>query len=320
MKNLQQSLTGRKSPFSVNCLKSPAGADPIIKRREKVKSFQPYTTFIALYFFLFLSCIAFPLILILPPVPFPVPAQVIPQWQKIKPGIEYFNGRITMPRLQFWALKVDLNEPDVQIVVSDTAKSTTVSGFVRRYNLVAGINTNPFYPVSVTEDESRKIIGITVADGDVLSSSHSSFDALVFYTDGRAAIVHQADITDFSAIQHAVGGFYTVLQGDIVASRTAFRHPRSGAGVSADGQTLFLVVIDGRRPGSVGATEAELGIILQQLGAADGLNFDGGGSSALVLRQPDGTVRPVNVPIHNGIMGRERAVASCLGITDSIRY
>jgi exopolysaccharide biosynthesis protein len=84
--------------------------------------------------------------------------------------------------------------------------------------------------------------------------------------------------------------------------------------MSAGGEYLYLLVIDGRRPGSIGSTEAETAILLRQLGAWEGINFDGGGSSALVLRYPDGGIRPVNRPIHKGIPGRERAVAGCLGV------
>jgi exopolysaccharide biosynthesis protein len=75
-----------------------------------------------------------------------------------------------------------------------------------------------------------------------------------------------------------------------------------------------LLVIDGRRLGSVGATEEEIAVILQRLGAEDGLNFDGGGSTALVLRYGDGRIRAVNTPIHGMLPGKERAVATCLGI------
>ena len=92
------------------------------------------------------------------------------------------------------------------------------------------------------------------------------------------------------------------------------RHPRSAAGISADGKYLYLLVIDGRRLASAGSTEAETALILKQLGAWNGINFDGGGSSALALRFPDGKVRPINTPIHNNIPGLERAVAGCLGV------
>ncbi|MFC5780020.1 phosphodiester glycosidase family protein [Streptomyces aureus] len=72
------------------------------------------------------------------------------------------------------------------------------------------------------------------------------------------------------------------------ASALTTRHPRTVAGVTADG-TLLLVVLDGRWPGtSVGATFAETARIMVSLGAVDAVNLDGGGSSTAVV---DGQVR-----------------------------
>ncbi len=78
------------------------------------------------------------------------------------------------------------------------------------------------------------------------------------------------------------------------------RNPRTLAGVRRDGR-LLLVTIDGRAPGhSVGASFAESAAVLRALGARDGVNLDGGGStamtveSALVTRPSDGTgERPI---------------------------
>ena len=39
---------------------------------------------------------------------------------------------------------------------------------------------------------------------------------------------------------------------------------------------LYLLVVDGRRPGSVGATEVETALLLLSLGAESGLLMDGG--------------------------------------------
>lgn len=60
------------------------------------------------------------------------------------------------------------------------------------------------------------------------------------------------------------------------------RHPRTIAGVTADGD-LLLVTIDGRGDHSVGTTLRENARILQQLGVEQGLNLDGGGSTFLML-------------------------------------
>jgi hypothetical protein len=286
----------------------------------------------------------------LPPARFSVPEALVPQWQPFAetlcPGIGYFEGSIRSPRLDFWALRVDLTEKALRIVVSGREfpgglrenrdeggenpdgiiPSTKVSSFVRRYGCLAGINTNPFDPVSGREGEARTILGITVAEGIPAALPAPPYDALVFYRDNRAAIMAQSEIDRAligESIFNAVGGFFRVLEAGevpekILRERNTARHPRSAAGLSGGGTVLYLLVIDGRRPGSAGATEGETGILLKRLGASEGLNFDGGGSSALALRFPDGKVRVVNTPVHGGIPGRERGVASCLGIAPAV--
>ena len=160
-----------------------------------------------------------------------------------------------------------------------------------------------------------------ISDGVLVSPPVSGYDALVFYRDRSvpAAILPQSEITGLDAVENAVGGFQIILQNGELPERLSSqsappRHPRTAAGLSADGRTLYLLVIDGRRFGSIGATESETGLLLKKLGAGRGLNFDGGGSTALALRFPGGKVRTVNTPIHGGIPGRERAVAACLGL------
>ncbi|MDR0718250.1 MAG: phosphodiester glycosidase family protein [Treponema sp.] len=259
---------------------------------------------------------------------------VSPLWQPLaadseeKPAILYFAGITKEPRLEFWALKAELGDPRLRLVISGPEKdlpfgsvySTHVTGFVKTKNCLAGINTNPFDKVSAKEGEERKIAGLSVSDGVIVSPADPAFDAIVFYRDGGAAIVSQAEIGDLQNVENAAGGFGMVLKEGRIPERVREsqrylrRHPRSAAGLSNGGKTLFLLVVDGRRPGSAGATEAELGLLLKQLGAEWGLNFDGGGSSVLALRFPDGRVRAVNMPIHNYIPGWERGVASCLGL------
>lgn len=61
------------------------------------------------------------------------------------------------------------------------------------------------------------------------------------------------------------------------------RNPRTLAGIRPDGR-LLLVTVDGRAPGhSVGASFAESAALLRALGARDGVNLDGGGSTAMTV-------------------------------------
>lgn len=252
--------------------------------------------------------------------------RVRPQWQAFADGIGYFHGKITQPQLEFWAIMIDLGSHNTRIVTrtgasnSNAALSTRVSSFVRDNNLIAGINAVPFDIVSSLEGQPVKNMGIVISDGRLLSGVNRYYDAVVFYTNGTAAICRQADInfneTENKTIENAIGGFYQILADGKPSPRTLNlyeRHPRSAAGVSSDGRYLYLLVIDGRRADSVGSTEAETAQLLLNIGSWSGINFDGGGSSALALRYPDGYLKIANYPVHNGIPGSERAVAGCIG-------
>ncbi|WP_309670797.1 phosphodiester glycosidase family protein [Gemmatimonas sp.] len=77
-------------------------------------------------------------------------------------------------------------------------------------------------------------------------------------------------------------------------------NPRTAAGIARVGksQRLLLAVIDGRQPGySVGMTLRQTAELLQSLGAQRAINLDGGGSSAMVVRDnATGALRVRNKP------------------------
>ena len=85
---------------------------------------------------------------------------------------------------------------------------------------------------------------------------------------------------------------------------SAERHPRSAIGFSRDSATVYLVAVDGRQETSDGMTLVELGDFLVGIGVYQGLNFDGGGSTALVI---DGKL--ANKPSD---AGGERAVGNAV--------
>ena len=72
-------------------------------------------------------------------------------------------------------------------------------------------------------------------------------------------------------------------------SRAGFwkdRHPRTAVGIDTKNNFIYLVVVDGRQPGySIGMPLVELGEYLKSLGCDEALNFDGGGSSTMVVDQ-----------------------------------
>jgi hypothetical protein len=92
-----------------------------------------------------------------------------------------------------------------------------------------------------------------------------------------------------------IGGWPRILRdGDNVAGESAttegtlsrnaeVRHPRTAVGFSRDSSTLLLLTVDGRSENSGGMTLVELANVMRELGAWQAMNFDGGGSTTMVV-------------------------------------
>ena len=79
-----------------------------------------------------------------------------------------------------------------------------------------------------------------------------------------------------------IAGEAATLEGTL--SRNAeSRHPRTAIGFSRDSSTLFLLTVDGRSENSGGMTLIELATVMRELGAWQAMNFDGGGSTTMVV-------------------------------------
>ncbi|EGW39124.1 phosphodiester glycosidase family protein, partial [Desulfosporosinus sp. OT] len=88
-------------------------------------------------------------------------------------------------------------------------------------------------------------------------------------------------------------------------------NPRTLVGSSEDGKQLILVTVDGRQDNSVGLTQIQSAQLMQELGAYNALNFDGGGSTTMVARKlGTSTLDVVNIPSDGSL----RSVANGIGI------
>ena len=100
-----------------------------------------------------------------------------------------------------------------------------------------------------------------------------------------------------------VAGESATVEGTLSRNAEA-RHPRTAVGFSRDSSTLFVLTVDGRSENSGGMTLVELASVMRELGAWQAMNFDGGGSTTMVI---DGKV--VN---HPSDKEGERAVGNAL--------
>ena len=236
---------------------------------------------------------------------------------------------------------VDLTHPRYRFLVSPgdpSGGSEYVAGltsdYLKRTGAVLAINGSYFLPFSGGSPggddyyphagDPASVSGAAVSGGQVVSPVETDldirvnaivcFDALLVaiedgqvcpdgYTDGLAAgprLLADGAQRDFSAFDNRY------------ASTPA---PRTAMGVSEDGKTAWIVTVDGRQDGySIGADLNELADIFARLGARDAINLDGGGSTTLVIKGPDGAPLMLNRPIHTGVPGRERPVANQIAL------
>jgi len=231
-------------------------------------------------------------------------------WAPMFRGVDFARGEADAneARLQkVFALRVDLHDPTVEFFSTpangDRPKETdgqTTAAFVQSYGVSVGVNANFFSPVNYTPNDPRDLNGLAVSRGEVVSALENGFPAVMITRSNAVGFVSQAP-GSLANVWTAVAGSDLILvngQAKMADCNTEFckPHPRTAVGLSAQRRYFYLMVIDGRRPGwSDGATLYETGQWLLRLGAWNGLNLDGGGSSAMA-RLTNGAAVVMNRP------------------------
>ncbi len=180
-----------------------------------------------------------------------------------------------------------------------------------------GTSANDSFELQVQLDGTISAIGSNnmeiPEDGFVISAQGGASRWLRANAyEGMQALVFSKLWEQWANLNHAISGGPRLLKRGQVAvnsSEEKFqadiaigRAPRTALGLKANGE-IVMVVVDGRSSRSKGLTLIELAQLLKEKGAVEALNFDGGGSSAMVVKG-----RVVNSPSD----GSERAVGSAL--------
>jgi Phosphodiester glycosidase/PEP-CTERM motif len=227
--------------------------------------------------------------------------------------------------------RIDLTAPGVGFTTTPPSgpletTSQTTSQFLQSTGAEVAINANFFSDVAATPSP-EDLIGLAVSNGTVVSpQSFGSDDAAasLLITKTNAAAVSPAGATpiDLTTVFSAVSGNQIVTNSMDTSSitPTGAPHdpfgldPRTGLGLSQDGRFLYLIAIDGRQPGySVGVTTSDEAALMIDLGVYEGLNLDGGGSTALVQAGPGGSADLIDRP--SGSFGAvERLDGNNLGV------
>lgn len=231
-------------------------------------------------------------------------------------------------------LRIDLTRPGIELEVTPGDPSggrgfraQTTTEFLVRNRMSAAVNASFFDPFKSgtpggddyypRSGDPVDVLGLSMHAGktDSPPNNDSKINGAVCIRKPATVSIVRGQVCPPGTDEALAAGPVLLAGGEPqphTLSMTA-RHPRTAFGLSADRRTAWMVVVDGRQLTSVGATLPEMAGIFQRLGAAEALNFDGGGSTALVIADED-PPRVVNVPIHTGVLGRERPSANHLGV------
>ena len=237
-----------------------------------------------------------------------VPAWAGDTWTNPFVGVKRLH-RTTSNPWNINVLVVDLTVPGVKLQsTASSQRRRTTSSFANLIGAKAAINGDFF---SYTDYSTS---GLAAGNGARWTDTQDTTGSgnIAFGT-GRVELYPLAPIVAFDAtwMTGVVSGHPMVLKAGAVMSdgTSSFcttRHPRTAVGLSQDKKTLFMAVIDGRSTSSVGMKCSEIGTLLKGLGAYDGLNLDGGGSSAMYLAGTGVVNRPSD--------GSERVVGNHLAL------
>ena len=218
-----------------------------------------------------------------------IPAEFL--WQPVASGIERFDFENPAVPVVYHAVKIDLDNENLELVCFPDSKTKTNSSgffrgaqtlsFARKNNCVVAINAAPFEGKLIM----KKIVGVHVYDGNTFSPSNSNYAAIAFSKDAGAAIIKNQQPELFEDFDFAFGGFFVVLENDrVINSFAEIYDSRSGAGISKDGKTLYLLVVEGERKSrSIGLTYPQCAKIFAAMGCSNALELDGGGSTQLCI-------------------------------------
>lgn len=170
----------------------------------------------------------------------------------------------------------------------------------------------------VVEDISEnKRFNFQVPDGKyIIQASGTAMDFIKTNVTigGRVNIVY--NLTPDINWKFLIGGHALLVDGGEVIPYTKDlsalegNRARTAAGISSDGKKIYIASVEGRTWRSNGMRLNQLSNFMKAIGSSRAVNLDGGGSTAMVVKQGENYNRTIN-PENNGY---ERKVVNGIGI------
>ena len=217
-------------------------------------------------------------------------------WQPVSQGIDRFDFENAALPLIYHAVRINLANEALELVYypdlgtridkSDHFAGMTTQAFAQKNKCLVAINASPFDG----RFHNKKIIGLHSINHTVLSSPNKRYAAIAFSkakdSKGYSAhIIKNQTLDCAQQYDFVFGGFFLILQDGEILPYNEIYNSRTGAGISQDGKTLYLLLVEGEEPvHSSGLTYPQCAKIFAAMGCSNALEFDGGGSSQLCIK------------------------------------
>lgn len=204
-----------------------------------------------------------------------------------------------------WAcVRIDLEAPwqiIAEPIPQNLSKRFFLSDFAKKYKTDVAVNTVPF----TSKNHKYLPVSVVKIDGNTICPLNESYSALAFkkiqksdldssQTDEnanqpyvwRAKIIQHQNEEDLQNYDYAFGGFFMILDEPTIYQFQKYKRSRTAAGLSSDGRYLYLMATCGINcpTGRNGLNFEECALILQKMGCKTAMQFDGGHSSGLTLK------------------------------------
>ena len=157
--------------------------------------------------------------------------------------------------------------------------------FIEKYDAIAGTNAGGFYDPNGYGNGGIPD-GLVIIDGEIrYGSADIWYNNIIVFDDEH--ILHVGSKTAAAALAEGITSAVSFAPGPVLVSDGVMQtglgggiNPRTCIGQREDG-TVLILVLEGRKPDSLGATYDDLAEIMFSYGAVNAANLDGGSSSLM---------------------------------------
>ena len=196
------------------------------------------------------------------------------------------------------------NPAQVYMGTSTAKFSTSIPGkritevMAENPDVIAAINAGAFNDDGTASSYVGSTpLGLVMSNGECVwtSGKQPGLEGFAGFNEDNILMVSKSNLTKAQAEELKIRdgccfGPVLIMNGEVnleaYNDKSGF-NPRTAIGQRADGAVIF-VCIDGRQAGSLGGTYADIINIMQEYGAVNACNMDGGSSSVMMYRDVNG--------------------------------